>query len=183
MRSKKAITKLQTILIIDLIIVASAAAGFFYVGSLPGSPIPESQVQVVGLQISPANALLGQSVEVSVNATNISGEQGTVSLNLILDEGIFQTTQIKMSPGEIKTVNFTVSGAIEGTHLLKIGNLEGTFTVINKFVLSNLAVNRTEAKVGEPVGISVIVTNRAQENEDPNTKYKQPSGPNQNRTT
>ena len=163
MRSNMALTKLQTILIIDLIIVASAAAGFFYVGSLPGSPIPESRVQMVGLQINPSNSLVGQLVEVAVNATNISGEQGTVSLDLFLDSAIHQTKQIKLLPGEIKTINFTISGATEGTHLVKIGNLEGTFSVISKFTLSDLAVNRTEAGIGEAVGISVQITNRAQE--------------------
>ena len=163
MRFNEALTKLQTILIIDLIIVASAAAGFFYVGSLPGSPIPESQVQIVGLQINPSNSLVGQLVDVAVNATNISGEQGTVTLDLILDSVIHQTKQIKLLPGEIKTINFTITGANEGTHLVKVGNLEGTFSVISKFTLSDLAVNRTEAGIGEAVGISVQITNRAQE--------------------
>ena len=47
--------------------------------------------------------------------------------------------------------------------LVKIGNLEGTFTILATFRLSDLSINRTEAKVGEPIGISVKVTNRAEQ--------------------
>ena len=69
MLSKSAISKLQAILIIDIIIVASAAAGFFYVSSLPGPALSSSQIQMVGLQVTPPTGIVGQPVTVSVNVT------------------------------------------------------------------------------------------------------------------
>ena len=68
-----------------------------------------------------------------------------------------QAQSIKLADGETKTVQFTISGANEGTHLVGVGSLEGTFTLTSTFELSDLAVNRTEAKIGEPIGITVKV--------------------------
>jgi hypothetical protein len=163
MYSRTAVSKLQTILIIDIIIVAFASGAFFYVQTLPGPELTADQTQLIGLTIEPPSVLLGQSVFASINVTNTGGEQGTYTMNLFLDNALNQNQTIKLTPSETKTVNFTISGLNEGTHIVKIGNLEGTFTVINTVALSNLAVNRTEAGVGEAVGISIMVTNRAQE--------------------
>jgi hypothetical protein len=163
MLPKSAISKLQAILIIDIIIVASAAAGFFYINSLPGPVLSDSQIQVVGLLVTPPTGIVGQAVTVLVNATNVGGEAGTYTVNLILDGIQNQAQKIKLADGETKTVEFTISGATEGTHVIGVGNLEGTFTLTSTFELSDLAVNRTEAKIGEPIGITVNVVNKAQE--------------------
>ena len=163
MLSKKAITKLQTILLIDIVIVAIAASGYFYVSSLPGPSLSLNQVQFVGLTVNPPQALLGQSVSVSVNVTNIGGETGTFTVNLILDSATNQVQVVKLASGETKTVQFALTSSTEGVHIVAIGTLEATLTVINNIELSDLAINRTEAKVGEPIGISLKITNQAQE--------------------
>jgi hypothetical protein len=163
MSRRSAVSKLQALLIIDLIIVASAAAAFFYVDALPGAPLSDEQIQLVDLQIAPNNALVGQSVVVSVNATNKAGEEGTYSAELFLDGVLSQTSVVSFSAGDSKIVEFTISQASEGLHIVKIGTLEGSFSVLNMFELSDLAVNRTEAGVGEPIGISVKIANRANE--------------------
>jgi hypothetical protein len=159
-----AITKLKTILLIDLLVVAATAAGFFYVTSLPGPSISTSQIQFVGLTIYPSQAVLGQSVSISVNVTNVSGEAGTYIANLMLNGETNQNQTINLTPGETKNVQFTVIASTEGKHVLSIGTLEGVLTITNSIALYDLAINRTEAKVGEPIGISLTVTNRAQEN-------------------
>ncbi len=166
MLSKSAISKLQAILIIDIIIVASAAAGYFYVTSLPGPTLSPSQIQLVGLDVNPPAGIVGQPITVSVNVTNTGGETGTYPVNLVLDGTQNQAQTIKLAAGETKTVQFTISGVESGTHIVGIGTLEGTFTLTSTFELSDLAVNRTEAKVGEPIGITVKVTNKAQETSD-----------------
>lgn len=166
MLRRSAVSKLQAILIIDLIIVASAATAYFYVDALPGSPLSTEQIQLVDLQIVPNSALVGQSVVVSVNATNKAGEEGTYSAELFLDGVLSQTSIVRFSAGETKTVEFTISQTSEGIHIVKIGTLEGSFTVLNMFEFSDLAVNRTEAGIGEPIGISFKIANRANESSD-----------------
>ncbi len=166
MHSKSALTKLKAILILDLIIVALSTTAFFYVDALPGAPLSTEQIQLVGLQIAPTNVLVGQSVEVLVNATNKASEEGTYSAELFLDSVVTQTSIVELSAGETKTVKFTISSESEGPHIVKIGTLEASFTVANLFEFSDLAVNRTEAAVNEPIGISVKATNRANESGD-----------------
>jgi len=158
---RRAISKLEAILIIDIIIVASAAGALAYVQALPGPNLTADQTQIIGLQVTPSNVLIGEDVTASVNVTNIAGEKGVFSANMSLDGTLTQAQTLSLAVGETKTVNFTISGAGEGTHTVKIGNLEGSFTVSSPYIVSNLAINRTQAKVAEAIGISVTVTNRA----------------------
>ncbi|HTY73976.1 MAG TPA: CARDB domain-containing protein [Candidatus Nanoarchaeia archaeon] len=166
MRFGKGISKLQAILIIDIIIVASAAGAFVYVQALPGSNLTAEQTQIIGLQVTPSIVLIGEEVMASVNVTNISGEKGTFVANMSLDGTQNQAQTLSLAAGETKTVNFTISGAAEGTHTVKIGNLEGSFTVSSPYTISDLAINRTQAKVGEAIGISVTITNKASSSTD-----------------
>jgi hypothetical protein len=163
MLSKSAITKLQTILLIDVIIIAAAAGAYIFVASQPAPILDLAQIQLTALSVSQIEVVIGQSVTISVNVTNIGTGTGSYVASLLLDGVQIQEKTIQLSAGETKTVEFVVSDAAEGTHSVKIGNLEGTFTVSNVFLLSDLAINRTEAKVGEPIGIQVKITNRAAE--------------------
>jgi hypothetical protein len=163
MSSKSAISKLQAILIIDLIIVASAAAGYFYITSLPPPALSSSQIQFTGLQLTPLNALPGQPVTVTVNVTNVGSSTGTYSVNMTLDGAPNQSTSVTLAARETKAVNFTITDASEGVHTVQIGTSSVGFTVVSKFTFSDLAINRTTAGVGEPIGISVTVTNRVNE--------------------
>ncbi len=157
---REAVSKLQTILIIDLVIVAFAAGALTYVQSLPAPQLTDNQVQIVGLQVDPSSIFEGQVVTASFNVTNTAGFRGTYSADLLVDEQPDQSQEVELTDGQTKNVNFTIVGAAEGTHTVKIGSLEGTFTVTNTVAISDLAVNRTQAQVGEAVGISVLVTNR-----------------------
>jgi hypothetical protein len=159
MRSKKAITKLQTILIIDILIVAMAAAGYFYITSMPGSPLSSISVQLAGLT-SDQNVILGQSLSASVNVTNIGSEKGIYYANLTLDGSPSLSKSVSLTSGETQTINFELTGLTEGSHTLKIDGLETAFTVQSTFSISDLSINRTTAKVGEPIGISMKVTNQ-----------------------
>ncbi len=49
MDSRSALTKLKTILLIDIIIVAAAAGGFIYLQSLPAEPINPANIQLTDL--------------------------------------------------------------------------------------------------------------------------------------
>jgi len=166
MRSHSALTKLQTILIIDLIIIAAAAGGFIYIQSLPASPLDPAKIQLNDLAITPIQATIGQTITITFNATNLGEGKGTYETNLIVDNVSEQTQTIELLGGETKTVTVTILATTEGTHTVKIDNLEGTFNVISKFTLSDLVINRTQASIGEPVGISLKVTNRQSQPEE-----------------
>jgi hypothetical protein len=165
MVSKSAVTHLQAILIIDLIVVSFAAAGFFYVSSMPGPELSASEIQLTGLQVTPISALVGEPVNVSFNVTNIGAQDGNYAANLVLDGQVSQTQVISLADGETKQVQFTISDASEGTHIVTIGSLEVGFTLGSRLEYSNLAVNRTQAAIGEPVGVTVTVTNQASDTE------------------
>ena len=165
MPRKSAIIRLQVILLIDLIVVASAAAGYFYVSTLPAPALSSSQIQLMELQVTPASVLVGQPVKVSVNVTNISGGAGSYVANLILDGAQNQAQTVTFFASQTKTVDFTITGASEGTHLVGIGDLLGSFTLVGKVAVTNLAANRTEAQIGEPIGITAQISNNAQDTE------------------
>lgn len=165
MSSKKGIFRLQVILIIDLIVVASAVGGYFYISTLPEPMLTSSQVQLMDLQATPATALTGQDILVSVNVTNIEGSPGSYFVVLMVDGIQNQEKTISLAAGETKTVEFTISGSAEGVHVVGINNLQASFTILNPIELSNLAINRTQAQAGEPVGITVNLANNAQQAE------------------
>ena len=163
MHTQSALTKLQVILLIDIVVVVAAAGGYFYIQSLPAPPLDATKIQLTALTLDKTETLIGQPIKITVNVTNIGGEAGSYSVNLIIDGNPNQVQTILLSAGETKTVEFVVSDAAEGAHSVTIGNIEERFTVLGTVELTDLAINRTEARVGEPLGISVKVTNRAEE--------------------
>lgn len=163
MHSISALTKLQAILIIDVIIVAVAAGGFFYIQSFPAPLLNPDQTQLTNLTLNPLQALTDQKVEVSFNVTNLASATGTYKADLLVDGVSRQTKSVRLNAGETKTVTFELSEVDEGVHIVKVGSQEESLTVLGKFSLSDLAINRTEAKVNEPIGISVRVSNRLEQ--------------------
>ena len=77
MYSRSALTKLQAILLVDLIIIAAAAGGFVYIQSLPAASIDPANIQLTELTITPTQAIVGQTIIVVVNATNLGDERGS----------------------------------------------------------------------------------------------------------
>ncbi len=159
MSPKSAIMRLQVILLIDLIVVASAAAGYYYIATLPAPDLSPSDIQLANLQATPSTAQIGDEIGVSFNVTNIGPQAGTYPANLMLDGAQIQSRSVLLAAGETKTVEFTITGAAEGVHLVGVGDAEASFVVLGYVELSDLGVNRTEAKVGEAVGITAKVTN------------------------
>jgi hypothetical protein len=161
MRRKIALTHLQTILLIDLIIVASAAGGYFYLQSIPAPLLDPANVQLSDLTLSQTEILIGQSVSFSINVTNISTEEGSYVASLHIDGAVAAEKRLEVTGSETQVVVFDVANMVEGAHVANVGSSEAPFTVLSIFRVSDLAINRTEAKIGEPIGISVTVTNRA----------------------
>lgn len=74
-------------------------------------------------------------------------------------------TQIKsvtLDPGESQRLDFTIIPETEKTYSVNVNGLTGSFTAIAlppEFEVSDLVINPTQVYVGEPVSISVTVTN------------------------
>ena len=73
-----------------------------------------------------------------------------------------QTKQVTLNPGESKSVSFSFTPTAAKTYYVVVAGLTGTFLAIAvpaDFEVSNLVISPSEVYVGDPVTISVTVTN------------------------
>ena len=70
---------------------------------------------------------------------------------------------VTLNPGESKAVTFSFTPTIDGVYSVSVDGLSGSFIahplLEAEFEVSNLLIDPTEVYVGEPVSISVVVTN------------------------
>ena len=125
-------------------------------------PIPPADLVVSDLIISPLVVYPGETVTISVVVTNIGGEKGTATITRIV-EGAMATKEVTLNPGESKVVNFIVAPTSVGPYGVAVDGLSGSFEVIPalvaEFVVSDLIIEPAQVQVGEPVTVSVVVTN------------------------
>ena len=87
MNSRSALTKLKAILIIDILIVAAAAGVYLYLqaqGLIVAGPT-KAEFSAIDLTINPLEAEVFEPVMVTVNLTNVGGEQGEYIANLTVN--------------------------------------------------------------------------------------------------
>ncbi len=70
---------------------------------------------------------------------------------------------VTLNPGESKVVGFTFTPATVRGYTVSVDGLTGSFVAIKapgaEFVVSDLVIDPSEVYIGEPVSISVVVTN------------------------
>lgn len=70
---------------------------------------------------------------------------------------------VTLGPGESKVLGFTYTPGTAKGYSVSVDGLSGSFVAIEapeaEFVVSDLTINPTEVYIGEPVSISVVVTN------------------------
>lgn len=70
---------------------------------------------------------------------------------------------VTLNPGESKVVGFTFTPTTDKGYTVNVDGLTGSFVAIvtpeAEFVVSNLVIDPAEVYIGEPVSISVVVTN------------------------
>ena len=108
MHSRSALTKLQAVLLVDLIIIAAARGGFIYIQSLPAASIDPADIQLTELTITPIQATVGQTITIVVNATNLGDERGSYEANLMVNGVSEQTQTVQLLGGETKVINSTL---------------------------------------------------------------------------
>ncbi len=171
MHSRSARTKLKAVLVIDVLIVAVAAGVYFYLqaeGLIVG-PTKQAAFTVTDLTINPLKAEVFEPVLITVNVTNIGGEQGEYVANLTINDVLEQNQTILVPAGGSTLAEFTVMEKVEGTYTVEIGGLSGSLTFTapsptsSKIGLSNLVVNPYEAWPNETITATVAATNIGEE--------------------
>jgi hypothetical protein len=164
--SKFSIGKLQIILLIDLIVVALAAGGYYLIQSQSGPALVPAEFSLYDLNIDPEEAGIGEPITISVGVSNIGEATGNYSINLMINEVFRKAEAVQLSGGENTTVKFSVTEASEGSYSVKIGSLTGTYRITAtappepaEFLVLDLNIDRDEAEIGEPITISVRVRN------------------------
>ena len=172
MLSRSAVVKLKAILVIDLMVVAAAAGVYFYLqgqGLVSGTEKP-AQFILSDLSISPSEAFVGESVQVSVNTTNIGDLEGNQTLDMLVNGAVKDTVNITLGGNSSQIVDFAPEFEVnEGVYNVQVGDLNGTFTFkaappdSSKIVLSNLQIDPYEVWTGEPVNVTAIAENPTSE--------------------
>jgi len=126
---------------------------------------------LIDLIVDPQTVEPGEEVTVSVTAKNVGGTSGSYTAELLIDGFKVDEETVTLDPGEETTVEFTVTEDTDGTYTVSIGLLSDSFTVETppppptqaEFELSNLVVSPTTVEIGEPISVSVTVTNVGEE--------------------
>jgi hypothetical protein len=159
MRRKSAFTHLRVILIIDIIVIAMAASGYFYIQSFSGLTV--KNFKFTGFVSNSSAVFEGDPMSVSINVTNISNNLGNCTINLLVDDNLTDTKIIQLGAAETEAVPFVFT-ATEGKHSIQIGDFQSFVNFLSKYTVSDLAVNRTLAGLGEKLGITFRVANIGQ---------------------
>jgi len=106
---------------------------------LPAAFTPSS------LSISPLEAEIGESINISVLITNIGEDEGNYTLTLKLNGVAEEEKQITLSGSAEETVTFAVARSEAGTYFVDVNGLTGSFTV--KEVEGSVPTSPTPASI------------------------------------
>jgi len=157
------LTKLKTVLLADLVLLAFVVPGYFYVDSMISRP---AEFQVTDLILDYDWVQVGEPVQISVKVTNIGDQSGNYTVTLAIDDVPITTKTVQLSAAETTTLFFTAADLTLGNHTVAIGDLAASIRVTSeapirpaKLQLTNLVTSRKEARIGDPVTVSATATN------------------------
>ncbi len=190
MSKRSIINKSTVILIIALFIGGAAEASAYYYfdysivnanspsggnnvtpaptqGPTP-SPTPRPALfQVTNLTIAPFETAEGLPVNVTVAVSNLGDLEGSLNLNLTINNAQSDEKTVTLAGNETQIVAFTTTAGTEGTYNVVVGDLSGTFSVKSQpppplptgLKVSNIIVDPLEAWANDPVTITFDATN------------------------
>ena len=97
--------------------------------SPPLPPPPLARFELRDLDINPNNVFSGETVSISVRATNIGDLGGQYSLSLKIDGLIENSKVIVLAAGQGQEIIFIFTPEKPGSYRVEIGGLEGSFLV------------------------------------------------------
>jgi hypothetical protein len=161
--SRSARTKLKMVFFVNVIIVAVAIPSYFYTKSLIPKP---ASFQVTDLILDQTWVQVGESVQISVNVTNVGDKTGNHSVTLTIDDEPIATKTVQLAGAESTILDFTATVITEGNHTVQIADLIGSVkatlespTKPAEIKVTHLGVSRTVADVGETIIVSATATN------------------------
>jgi hypothetical protein len=117
----------------------NALTGFFILNPAP----PESSKIILSTLLStPYEIWPTQNTTISVLAENRGTETDRISIRVMIDEVLVNSTIITMDAGTTQTLKFVVGSEVEGKHVVKVNTLTGSFVVV-KEGYHTLTLNRS----------------------------------------
>jgi hypothetical protein len=113
------------------------------------------------IKVSPDEVELGQSVTVTADLQNVSGDEVVYSCSLFCEGEELQSKKITMAADSTTEVTFTLSQASAGWYEVELLGLSESFKVLKpaEFVVSGFNVAPNPVKVGETATISADIEN------------------------
>ena len=174
MLSRSAVVKLKAILIIDLLVIGAAAGVYFYFqgqGLIAAGAKPAT-FTLSDLVINPLEAFVGESVQISVNLTNIGDVEGNQTVPLEINSVVKDAMNVTLAGNySSQIIEFTDIEMTAGNYSVKIGDLAGAFLIkpappeSSKIVLSNFLSNPYEIWANDNITLSATATNPSAETE------------------
>jgi len=90
---------------------------------------PSAEFQISDLQVTPREVEAGEEVTVSVKITNVGGQTGFYTLQLLINQTIEDTKTVTLKEGASTTTEFKIVKQTPGTYNIEIDGLVDAFTV------------------------------------------------------
>ena len=114
-----------------------------------------------GLTIEPSTVQIGEPVKISIEVSNVGGQEGTHHAMLKINGVVEDVYVLTLEPDGSETLIFEYTPAQSGDFTVNIDGLSGSFTVSApaSFEVSNLIIEPDSVKEGESITISVECSN------------------------
>ena len=89
-----------------------------------------AEFKVVSLDIAPNPIKVGDETTITVTIENVGGATGTYNATLLLDGGVYYTSDVMLAGGATKSVSVVASKGTPGSYSIEIGGLEAILEVI-----------------------------------------------------
>jgi uncharacterized membrane protein len=91
--------------------------------------IPPADFQISDLEVTPHEVEAGEEVTVSVKITNVGGQTGSYTLQLLINQTAEDTKMVTLDEGDSTTTEFKIVKQTPGTYNVEIDGLVDEFTV------------------------------------------------------
>jgi len=178
MLSRSAIVKLKAILIIDIIVVAAATGVYLYLqdqGVIANAATP-AKFTLTDLTIDPPQVYAGESIQISVNVTNIGDLEGNYTVDFKINDLLKSSQNVTLAGNSTsELVTYSDLEMTAGTYNVTVGDkinlLSGEFIVnipppdSSKIILSSFVSNPYEIWPNESTTVSAIAENKGTESD------------------
>jgi hypothetical protein len=148
-------------------IIGGAAGAYFYLenkGVIGGVTTPAKFI-LTNLTVDPANATVGNAVQLAVNVTNIGDLEGNDTINFEVNNQIIDSQNITLEGAATQVVSYNDIETNYGNYSVQVGDLTGNFVInpappgSSKIILSDANAFPYEAWPNQPVNITATAQN------------------------